>query len=78
MFKKNTGNMERFIRIALGIVVLSLALTIMSGVVQWIVLAVSVVFFVTGIAGFCPLYTIIGLATNKKDFCPTCNEQEMR
>ncbi|MDP3447533.1 MAG: DUF2892 domain-containing protein [Eubacteriales bacterium] len=61
--KKNVGQIDRWIRIALGVVLLSL-LVFLSGPVRWIGL-IGLVPLITGLIGSCPLYAIFNLNTNK-------------
>ncbi|HAX40866.1 MAG TPA: DUF2892 domain-containing protein [Clostridiales bacterium] len=61
--KKNVGQIDRWIRIALGIVLLSL-LVFLSGPVRWIGL-IGLVPLITGLVGSCPIYSILKINTNK-------------
>ena len=60
--KKNMSNLDRGIRIALGIVILSL-IFFLSGGIRWIGL-LGLIPLVTGIFGFCPLYALFKFKTN--------------
>lgn len=64
--KKNMSTADRFVRliIAIGIAVL-ISLNIISGTAAWILGIISGVFFLTAVTGFCPLYTIFGMSTDK-------------
>ena len=62
--KKNVGQLDRWIRIILGIAVLSL-LVFLSGPIRWIGL-VGLVFIITGIVGYCPIYGLFKIRTNKE------------
>lgn len=77
MFKRNEGNIERGIRLALGMILLGFALTVLSGIAQAVLVILSIVLMVTGLIGYCPLYTVIGLLTKQKDMCPTCSDNEV-
>lgn len=61
--KKNVGQIDRWIRIALGIVLLSL-LVFLSGPARWIGL-IGLVPLITGLVGSCPIYSILKINTNK-------------
>lgn len=61
--KKNVGQIDRWIRIALGIVLLSL-LVFLSGPVRWIGL-IGLVPLITGLVGSCPIYSILKINTSK-------------
>ncbi|MDN5352407.1 MAG: hypothetical protein PWQ12_1327 [Clostridiales bacterium] len=62
--KKNVGQIDRIIRIILGIIVLSLFFTLEGGI-KWISL-LGIVLIVTGLINFCPLYVPFGINTRKK------------
>lgn len=65
MFENNVSRVDRVARVALGLVILSLG---WSGVVGgWLGMAFKILGFVpllTGIVGWCPLYTIFRLSTD--------------
>lgn len=60
---KNIGKIDRIIRIILGLVLLSL-LFILEGNLKYIGL-VGIIPILTASIGFCPLYKIFGINTNK-------------
>ena len=57
--KLNVGGMDRILRIVAGLVLIALAVTGTVGAWGW----VGVVPLLTGAAGFCPLYPLIGMNT---------------
>jgi hypothetical protein len=59
MFTKNEGILDRTLRVIGGVVLIALTLTGMIGVWGWI----GVIPLVTGVAGSCPLYSLLGLRT---------------
>jgi hypothetical protein len=59
--KQNIGSIDRFVRIAIGIALLALILLV-EGNARWWGL-VGLVPLLTGIAGTCPLYSMLGLST---------------
>jgi hypothetical protein len=61
--KKNVGNMDRWIRIVLGVVLLSLLFLIPNDW-RWLGL-IGLIPLATAIVGFCPLYSLFGIRTNK-------------
>lgn len=64
--KKNMGVADRVIRLLLVIVFIALYIQgTISGVVGWSLLAVSIIFLLTSLAGACPLYTLLGIRTCK-------------
>ncbi|MBN2853075.1 MAG: DUF2892 domain-containing protein [Clostridia bacterium] len=62
--KKNVGKTDKLIRIILGVVLLSLLFIIDSGW-RWIGL-LGIVAIGTALINFCPLYTLIGVNTNRE------------
>jgi hypothetical protein len=63
MFSTNEGTTDRTIRGMLGLVLLVAAFVVLSGALQWIVTVISIILLVTGIAGICPLYRLLGINT---------------
>ncbi len=61
--KKNIGNCERVIRIVVGLGILSLAF--IGPQSPWAYLGIVPIF--TGLTGWCPPYTILGISTCKKN-----------
>jgi hypothetical protein len=62
--KKNVGMVDRIIRIILGLVVLSLLFIVQSDL-RWLGL-IGLIPLLTGAFGFCPLYALLHVSTNKK------------
>jgi predicted ABC-type exoprotein transport system permease subunit len=64
--KKNMGNTDRIIRliIAAGIAILYFT-GIITGTIAIVLLVLVVVFVLTSLVSFCPLYTLFGM-----DTCP--------
>ena len=61
--KQNVGNVDRWIRIVLGVALLSL-LAFLSGPIRWIGL-IGLIPLLTGLFNFCPIYALLGISTNK-------------
>lgn len=65
--KKNMNNIDRVIRLLLaiiiGILILGGTITGMAGILLGIF---SIIFLVTGIISFCPLYKALGISTSKE------------
>ncbi|MGM0437738.1 MAG: YgaP family membrane protein [Bacillota bacterium] len=61
---QNVGKVDRFIRIVLGIIILSL-LFFLKGDTKYFAL-IGVVPLFTGLANYCPLYKLLGIDTKKK------------
>ncbi|MBN9481921.1 MAG: hypothetical protein BGO70_15225 [Bacteroidetes bacterium 43-93] len=65
--KKNMGVADSVIRMLIAVVILSLYLVgIINGTLALILLAVAIIFILTGLIGFCPLYLLLGISTRKK------------
>ena len=65
--KKNMGTIDRIIRIILAIVVVILYMTgSISGTAAIILGILAVVFVLTSLIGFCPLYVPFKISTIKK------------
>ena len=65
MFTANEGILDRALRIALGAVLLYLVLGgAITGTLGVVIAALAVLPLLTGIIGWCPLYSLLGLSTN--------------
>jgi len=66
--KKNMGALDRAVRILIAIILGILILTgKISGTLAWVLGIISVVFLLTSIIGWCPLYVTFGISTIKKE-----------
>lgn len=62
--KKNMGSTDRIIRVLLAIVFIALYFTgTVTGTLGIVLMVLAVVFALTSVVSFCPLYTIFGLST---------------
>jgi uncharacterized membrane protein HdeD (DUF308 family) len=59
LFKHNVGRTDRIIRIILGVVLIRNVFFALQHPIGWI----GVILVVTGIAGICPLYSLLGINT---------------
>jgi len=65
--KQNMGAIDRVIRVILAILVLVLYLAgSISGIAAIILGIFAVIFVLTSLIGFCPLYGPLGISTKKK------------
>ena len=62
--KINEGSLDRIIRVILGLIILTLWF-VLQGNAQYLAL-IGLIPLITGIIGWCPLYTIFGIDTNKR------------
>jgi len=66
--KKNMGSYDKLIRLALAIVLIVLYYTgVIYGTLGIIGLVLALVFTITSLISFCPLYTLFGINTYKKE-----------
>ncbi len=66
--KKNMGTADKVIRILVAVVFAVLYFThTVTGALGLVLLAVSVIFVITSLVGFCPLYYPLSLSTRKKE-----------
>lgn len=62
--KKNMGNVDRIVRVAIAVVVGILYFTgTIPGTLGIILLALAAIFVLTSLVSFCPIYSLIGLNT---------------
>jgi hypothetical protein len=65
--KRNMGVVDRIIRISLAVLVAVLYFTNQLSTVAAVILGIlAVVFVLTSIIGFCPLYLPFGISTKRK------------
>ena len=57
--KINEGGLDRGLRVVAGLVLIALTMTGVIGAWGWI----GVVAIITGVIGFCPAYTLLGMNT---------------
>jgi hypothetical protein len=64
---KNMGSIDRILRLLLALVVAILYFTdILAGLAAIILGFLALIFFITSLTGFCPLYVPLKLSTRKK------------
>lgn len=59
LFKNNMGKVDRIIRIVLGVLLVGSVFYALQNPIGWI----GVILIVTGIAGICPLYSLLNINT---------------
>jgi len=65
--KKNMGSADKGIRVILGIAIALLYyFNIISGTVALVLMVLALIFLITSLINFCPLYTIFKINTCKK------------
>jgi hypothetical protein len=66
--KKNMGPIDKMIRSIIGIIIAILYYSgIITGTLAIVLLAFAIIFLLTSFISFCPLYTLLGINTNKKE-----------
>lgn len=64
--KKNMGTVDKILRVIVAIALITLYfIEVISGTVGIILIALSVIFVLTSLVSFCPIYTIFGMNTCK-------------
>jgi hypothetical protein len=64
--KNNESNLDRIIRIVLGIVLFVLYFTgAVTGTLGIVAAVLAAILIITGLAGFCPLYALLKISTKK-------------
>lgn len=65
--KKNMGSADRIIRVIIAAILITLYFAgAVSGTVGIVLIAFSVIFILTSLIGFCPLYLPFGVSTLRK------------
>ena len=63
---KNMGVIDRSLRLLAAAIVAVLYLThVISGTLAAVLAVIAVIFVVTSAAGYCPMYTLLGVSTRK-------------
>lgn len=65
-FQRNEGVLDRIIRLLASIGIFTWSYTSLSGFWAWILYIVSFLLLFTAIIGFCSVYVLFGINTNKK------------
>jgi len=65
MLQKNVGSIDRILRIVVGAAMI-LAFFMVEGKYSWLYL-LGIIPLVTGLMSSCPLYSILGISTCKKE-----------
>lgn len=62
MFKSNESGLDRILRILFGAAIVSLAFIGPKTPFAYL----GLIFVITGVVGWCPIYTVLGLSTKSK------------
>ncbi len=63
MFAQNVGNIDRIIRIVLGLALIAIGFFALAGVAGTIVGVIGFIPLLTGLVGWCPLYSLFKFST---------------
>jgi len=63
MFEKNESDLDKNIRLGVGVVALLLGIFAFTGVLQIVALIVGALGIFTGLTGFCLIYKLLGIKT---------------
>lgn len=65
--KTNMGKWDKVLRFLLAVAVALLVYyDVLQGPLAYILVVVAVVFFLTSLTGFCPLYGLLGISSTKR------------
>jgi len=65
--KKNMGTIDRVIRIVIAVVIAAIYFSgNISGTAAIVLGVIAVIFLLTSLIGFCPIYKVVGLSTRKE------------
>ena len=65
--KKNMGSADKGIRVIIALAIAALYyFNVIEGTLAYVLMAVGLIFLLTSLISFCPLYKPFGINTNKK------------
>lgn len=66
--KKNMGSIDKIVRLIIAAVFAVLYFKgVVDGIFGIVLVALAIVFVLTSLISFCPLYTLLGISTCKKE-----------
>jgi hypothetical protein len=65
--KANEASWDRIVRVVLGVALVGVGLLAVGGGWGWVLAAVGLIPLVTGLVGWCPIYSLIGKGTKTDD-----------
>jgi hypothetical protein len=60
----NVGMIDRIVRLVIGIALIVIGILMLKDVWMWVLVVVGAIIAITGLIGWCGLYTICGANTN--------------
>jgi uncharacterized membrane protein len=68
IMKKNMGYTDKLIRIIIAAIIVGLYFAkVLTGTVGIVLLVIALIFVLTSVVSFCPMYMILGWRTNAKE-----------
>ncbi|MBD3210745.1 DUF2892 domain-containing protein [Candidatus Micrarchaeota archaeon] len=65
----NEGKIDRFFRIVFGLVFLGGGYLYLAAPLSWAVMLVGAILVVTGVTGYCGVYSVLGISTVGVPYC---------
>ena len=63
---RNMGSTDRTIRVGIGLAIIAvLSAGAATGALGWVLGVVSVIMLATALMSWCPLYSVLGISTNR-------------
>jgi Inner membrane protein YgaP-like, transmembrane domain len=63
MFAQNVGNVDRIVRVVLGLALIAIGFFVLGSTVGTIAGVIGFIFLLTGLVGWCPLYLLFKFST---------------
>jgi hypothetical protein len=63
MFAQNVGSVDRIVRVVLGLALIAIGFFVLGGTVGTIVGVIGFIPLLTGLVGWCPLYSLFKFST---------------
>lgn len=67
----NEAGWDRIARVVLGVVLLAVGFGVVGGTLGTVLGVVGLIPLVTGLVGYCPLYSVLHVRTNRRPGRPT-------
>jgi hypothetical protein len=65
--KKNVGSTDKVVRLLLALTLgILVYFKVISGTIAYVALGLAVIFFITSLISFCPIWMALGVNTGKK------------
>lgn len=68
-YKQNIGTLDRMVRLCAGIILMILGMFVITETAGLAFMILSIPLLITGITGFCPGYTLLGITTKRQNSC---------